>query len=115
MDEFSKSQRVNGSGERYKRVHLWLISLNWQQLKFCNLKWIPKFTNQNLETWSCINKPVMAGSVANLDWRGGDLHHLGRYFPKDTGKMKELRPSELSIPRRQDFTPEEAGLVSTTG
>lgn len=84
MDEFSKSQRVNGSGERYKRVHLWLISLNQQQLKFCNLKWIPKFTNQNLETWSCRNKPVMAGSVANLDWRGGDLHRLGRYFPKDT-------------------------------
>ena len=84
MDEISKSQRVNGSGEWYKRVHLWFVGLNQEQVKVCNLEWIPKFTNCNLETWSCRSKPVMTGSIANLDWWGGDLHHLGRYFPKDT-------------------------------
>lgn len=38
----------------------------------------------NLETWSCRNKLVMASSIANLDWRDDDLHHLGKHFLKNT-------------------------------
>lgn len=66
MHEFSKSQRVNGSGEQYRRVHFWLVGLNQEQLNFLNVKCISKFTNQNLETWSCRNKPVMASSGAGV-------------------------------------------------
>lgn len=37
-------------------------------------------TTANTEKHKIFYKPVTAGSIASQVWRGGDLHHLGRYF-----------------------------------
>lgn len=38
----------------------------------------------------------MAGGIDSLEWRGADLHHLGRYFLRAGWEIGELRPPELS-------------------
>lgn len=38
----------------------------------------------------------MAGGIDSLEWRGTDLHHLGRYFLRAGWEIGELRPPELS-------------------
>lgn len=99
-------------GNSVRVLHLGIVWFNQGRrggLQFCGLNQIAKFTHHILGARSW--KEACDGWIGRV---GICITWVG-VFPWSLKKMKEVRPPDLCNPRRQDFIPEVAGLVSTMG